>query len=509
MTKSAQESDRLEHVVAIASGQDPKRLRLSAAEGYLLSRIDGRTAWRLLREIGGIPPQDVDACLDRWLAEGVLELVGGPSKARPSRSDPSNASPAPPPRVPTDAASVPRAAVAAAPIDPRLLDPSLDIDCDVQRRILEFELSLSRPYHELLGVPVGADPKVVKRAYFKLSKEFHPDRYFRRQIGPYSVRLERIFKKVLEAHEILSDPDLCQLENQGEAVVAEAVDPALDAAGARPNEAGAAQAAARGAANVQPGVTTGGPAVAPASAAAPTADPVGAASASSTVARAAAAASPATSSPSVAPEAKKPLTKLERLKQRMPFKIDQAAFAARRARAREIFQAAEASLAAGRLHEAEANIRIAITFDPARAEFKEALGALRIRAAGDRAAKLLETPTDRMSEVELREVLRLLEDVLPYRPHDADLNVRAAGVCLRLGKHDEAVEYVETLLETAPDVAGHHSLRGRIERDRGNLVAARAAFEKALSFDREDLEARRALASMRIAAHDAARGGRR
>ena len=114
-----------------------------------------------------------------------------------------------------------------------------------------------------------------------------------------------------------------------------------------------------------------------------------------------------------------------------------------------------------------------------------------------------------MSEVELREVLCLIEDVLPYRPHDAELNVRAAGVCLRLGRHEEAAEYVDTLLETAPDVASHHSLRGRIERVRGDLVAARAAFEKALSLDREDLEARRALASMRIAAHDAARGGRR
>ncbi|MBK7948619.1 MAG: tetratricopeptide repeat protein [Deltaproteobacteria bacterium] len=301
------------------------------------------------------------------------------------------------------------------------------------------------------------------------------------------MRLERIFKKVLEAHEILSDPDLCQLENQGEAVAAESGGPVT--------------------------VSAVAPIAAPASA--PSAPPVASSVssptpiASPTVVEASVSASPAASSPSVAPEAKKPLTKLDRLKQRMPFKIDQAAFAARRARAREIFQAAEASLAAGRLHEAEANIRIAITFDPARAEFKEALGALRIRAAGDRAAKLLETPTDRMSEVELREVLRLLEDVLPYRPHDAELNVRAAGVCLRLGKHDEAAEYVETLLETAPDLASHHSLRGRIERDRGNLVAARAAFEKALSLDREDLEARRALASMRIAAHDAARGGSR
>ena len=60
------------------------------------------------------------------------------------------------------------------------------------------------------------------------SKEFHPDRYFRKQIGPYTRRLERIFKKVLEAHEILSDPELCQVENQPEVVVAEAVDAGRD-----------------------------------------------------------------------------------------------------------------------------------------------------------------------------------------------------------------------------------------------------------------------------------------
>ena len=69
----------------------------------------------------------------------------------------------------------------------------------------------------------------MKKAYFKLSKEFHPDRYFRKEIGPYGERLDRIFKKVLEAHEILSDPELCQVENQpASAPVEEA--PAVDAA---------------------------------------------------------------------------------------------------------------------------------------------------------------------------------------------------------------------------------------------------------------------------------------
>ena len=466
MTQSVQEMDRVAQVVALVPGHDPKRLRLTAAEGYLLSRIDGRTPWRLLREIGGIPAQDVDLCLERWLSDGLLEIVGNKSKAGSPASEQKRVVP---PRQAMDAASAPKVEGAACGIDVNLLDSALDIDCDVQRRILEFELSLSRPYHELLGVPAGANPKVVKRAYFKLSKEFHPDRYFRRQIGPYANRLDRIFKKVLEAHEILSDPDLCQVENQPDSAALEAVPQSIDVAVSAPVA----------------------PVLAP---------PAG-------TSREAAGAPLAAPTPS--PTEARPLTKLERLKQRMPFKIDLAAYAARRARALEIFRAAQASLEAGRLHEAEANIRIAITFDPSRAEFKEALGSLRIRAAGDRASKLLAMPSDKMSASELHDALQLLEDVLPYRPHDPELNARAAQVCLQLGKHDAAAEYAETLLERTSDVASHHSLLGRIERARGDLTAARRAFEKAIELDREDLEARRALASMRIAAHDAARGGRR
>lgn len=438
--------DRNDQVLALASACDATQLDLSATQGYLLSRIDGATPWRLLREIGGIPADEVDACLARWLEEGVVEVVAGGRKSAPKvTSEESAASPAAP-----------------VEIDESLLDEGLDLDLEVQRRILAFEVGLVRPYHELLGVERGAAPKTVKRAYFKLSKEFHPDRYFRKQIGDYGERLERIFKKVLEAHEILSDPDLCRVENQLDpAAAAAAAAPAMDAA------------AAMDAASV----------------------PDEAATAGEGAARPAREAKP------------RPLTKLERLRQRMPFKINHAAIAERRARADEIFRAAQLSQQAGRLQEAEASIRIAISFDPGRQEFKEALGSLRIAAAGARASKLLEKPSERMSSGELLEALTLLEDVLPYRPHDPELNERAARVCLRLGKLEDALEYAETLLIRQPELAAAHTLIGRVHRERGDQEEAVRAFETALKFDEEDMEARRALAAVRIGARDAARGG--
>jgi len=444
----AQVPEQNDWVLALAPGCDAEQLVRSAAEGYLFSRIDGLTPWRLLREIGGIPAEQVDACLERWLDDGALDVVGG----RATTSGASSGAKAEADAPSVDAAEAPSNASVA--IDEGALDDRLDIGLDVQRRILEYEASLGRPYHELLGVQPGASPKDVKKAYFKLSKEFHPDRYFRKEIGRYGERLGRIFKKVLEAHEILSDPELCQVENQPAAEPVEAAPP-VDAATVPESSPTKSEESAERTKPAKP----------------------------------------------------RPLTKLERLKQRMPFKINHAALNARRQQADEIFRAAQASQQAGRLQEAEASIRIAITFDPARAEFKEALGSLKIAAAGARAANLLAKPSERMSDSELFEALRLIEDVLPYRPHDPELNERAGRICLRLEKYDDAREYIETLLIRQPESAPAHTMLGRIHKALGDLDAAVRAFETALKFDEDDLEARRSLAAVRIGARDAARGG--
>jgi curved DNA-binding protein CbpA len=76
----------------------------------------------------------------------------------------------------------------------------------VQEKLLGLAARLDAPYHEILGVAADADRKVLKRAYFALSKEFHPDRYFRKNLGVFQPHLERVFKKIVEAYELLSDP---------------------------------------------------------------------------------------------------------------------------------------------------------------------------------------------------------------------------------------------------------------------------------------------------------------
>ncbi len=180
-------------MLRLVSEAKAESLRLTAEEGFLLSRLDGHTPWRLVRDIGGMEPEEADLCVEGWLASGLLEVAGYASEMAESQS-----------RSPSwrfeavDSKAVPRT------VDESLIDSTLDLSQEAQRRILEFECRLSLPPHELLETSPKANAREVKKAYFKLSREFHPDRYFRKKVDHFGPRLDRIFKKILEAHEALA-----------------------------------------------------------------------------------------------------------------------------------------------------------------------------------------------------------------------------------------------------------------------------------------------------------------
>lgn len=413
-------TERTNRLPRLRAQADPTSLALTPVEGFLLSRIDGRTPWTLLREIGGLTPAEVDARIEAWIEQGVLELVD-PASLRPKKR------------------------LAPGEVDLDALDESLDIDLDVQRRILDFEANLGAPYHELLGVARDADAKEIKRAYFKLSKEFHPDRYFRREIGSHAKRLEAIFKRILEAYELLSDPT----------ARAEVEKSMAAAASARP----------------QPGP-------APAAGAAP--------------------------SPPGAPP--RPLTKLELLRARMPFKLPESVFAERRQRAREFFDSAQQELARNRFVEASQTIRLAIAFDPFEDRYRERFGEVQARAVELRAEALVAeaeaatTAGGITDDKRYAQVLRLYEEALLYRPHDPSLNDRAARAAIHCKQLTKAVEYAETALAHSPEVAQHHVTMALVHRARGNQGHAIKSLEQAISLEKECEEARKLLASLRRSA---------
>ena len=147
------------------------------------------TPWRQLREMGGLPADEVDLCLESWLAQGLIERVERVTARQEAW-----------PRIGSQQPT------GRSGVDPGDLDDSLDLSRQAQLRILELEQRLSGGPHDLLGVGVEADAGTVKSAYRTLSREFHPDRYFRRRIGSYEKRLHRVFKGLVSAYRALAGP---------------------------------------------------------------------------------------------------------------------------------------------------------------------------------------------------------------------------------------------------------------------------------------------------------------
>jgi len=82
----------------------------------------------------------------------------------------------------------------------------LDLTVEQQARIdLLYDGIDEKTHYDILRIKRDAPAKAVKRAYYQFSKEFHPDKFFRKQLGPYKERLELIFARVNEAYRVLTD----------------------------------------------------------------------------------------------------------------------------------------------------------------------------------------------------------------------------------------------------------------------------------------------------------------
>lgn len=58
-----------------------------------------------------------------------------------------------------------------------------------------------RDYYEVLGVDKSADASTIKKAYYKLAKQYHPD------VNPGDAAAEKKFKEINEAYAVLSDEE--------------------------------------------------------------------------------------------------------------------------------------------------------------------------------------------------------------------------------------------------------------------------------------------------------------
>ena len=173
------------------SGQPLAALGLGPEEGFVLSRVDGVTR---LGDLVNLVPFPVDLTLEivkrLWIA-GAIEI---PGHVAPVISD----KPVPRPSG--------RSGTAIPAITAPAVPPGVELTIEQVKAIDTMLAELGgKNAFELLGLERGCDKKDIKRAYFKLSKEFHPDRYYGKKLGPYKERLATIFQAVKAAFDLLFD----------------------------------------------------------------------------------------------------------------------------------------------------------------------------------------------------------------------------------------------------------------------------------------------------------------
>jgi hypothetical protein len=170
-------------------------LGLGPEEGFVLSRVDGATRLGELLQLVPFPPDQTVSILKRLWIAGAIEI---PGHAPPVMVEKGAAKPTPPPQRP----SASGAAIPAMGRVPGDLQLTFEQAGAIDEKFAEINVKNA---FELLGVARGCDKKDVKRAYFKLSKDFHPDRFYGKNLGPYKERLSQIFNAVKAAFELLSD----------------------------------------------------------------------------------------------------------------------------------------------------------------------------------------------------------------------------------------------------------------------------------------------------------------
>lgn len=196
------------------SGVDFNSLKspLTPEEFFLLSRVDGSITVAQLCSVSGLGRSKTLECIDSLWRNGLIEVPGQtppqtestPSTDTDAKSDASDED------TTEDLAS---SILARFPVaindfefDRELLQQSVELEDDFKREVAFVFAQLDAlNYYELLGVSVDAGRRDLRSAYFSMSKRYHPDRFFRRVLGDYGMRIEKIFQRITSAYQTLSN----------------------------------------------------------------------------------------------------------------------------------------------------------------------------------------------------------------------------------------------------------------------------------------------------------------
>lgn len=179
-----------ENIPILCEGIDFATLDVDAREGFVISRIDGRSSVEHIISISGLGREDTIKILAALMDKGIICMHNAAGNKPPETA---------------------RTAGSKETRKPDDVKPKMDTIPEGPAFRLWIEQIFKEldniNYFELLGVDRAATPREIKKAYLKRSKVFHPDRFYRKAEPEFRDQLKEIFKQVNIAFKVLSDED--------------------------------------------------------------------------------------------------------------------------------------------------------------------------------------------------------------------------------------------------------------------------------------------------------------
>lgn len=179
--------------VRLTPGLSYEGLQLTAQEGYVLSRIEGASSLGDLILTAGLPEPQAIAVLKSLKSKGILR---GPGEAAPTLES-------------VEAVTgADRARYDGFIFDPAAMGEDVVLDEDAKKELLFLDAHLADMHHyDFLGVRPKTPDDEIRAAYLQLTRKFHPDRYYGKELGSFKERLSRVFQRIKEAHDTLTDEE--------------------------------------------------------------------------------------------------------------------------------------------------------------------------------------------------------------------------------------------------------------------------------------------------------------
>ncbi|MCP3142485.1 J domain-containing protein [Pyxidicoccus xibeiensis] len=363
-----------------------------------------------------------------------------------------------------------------APVVDAAMAEEVDLEPERKKEIIDLERGLdSLDHFAVLGLKPGAQAADVKQAYYNASRRFHPDRYFGKNLGSFRARMERIFRRLTEAHNVLTQPDKREAYLRAH--------PALGLAAAAATPPPAAPRPPE-----PPPPLTPVPATAHVASPAPPPRPVPPSMRTPPVPP-----RPAPAPPPPVNDAESEARRAER-----QARLARHPYLARSGRLTELIARGRAAIARGEWERAYQDFHQVQTLDPKNREVAALLVEARRKHDEQRAvtelarARELEQRGDSNAALVAYRLASSLDD------QSAEAAFRAAQLGYQLGQDvAEVRSLAQRAVERQPGRVEHHVLLGKVLMDAGSKKLAKRAFEEAAKVDPDNAEAKAALKKLR------------